>query len=377
MIFRPGILIPIAALLIVPGCFGKAEPQPIIIGHVSTLSGPGSAPGEHAVRGIRLALEELERDPGKGPGRPIVVRHTDAHDDLEAFASEAVRLVAINHAVALLGGSSPAEVERLEKGEVPLVAPVGLRTRAMGELVFLTGLTPAFQGQVLGRFAAQDLTASSAAVLVDERRDESVALGEAFVQTFAAARKAPPGASTALPPTWRFGKGSRMDEMAARVRGSKLDVVLFAGSAADLRDFLGSLKQPTLPVLWAGDDALASALPAEAKQRLYHVTAFASDADTPLVKAFVEQYRKAYHEEPDSYAALAFEDVRMLAEALRQAENRLSPAQLKEKLTGLKDVHGLTGPLSVDPDHQVRRPALVVRMEDGRWRTVKREQPSP
>ena len=359
------------------GCFGKAEPQPIIIGHVSTLSGPGSAPGEHAVRGIRLALEELERDPGKGPGRPVIVRHTDAHGDLEAFASEAVRLVAINHAVALLGGSSPAEVERLEKGEVPLVAPVGLRTRAMGDLVFLTGLTPAFQGQVLARYAAQDLTASTAAVMVDERRDELVALGEAFVQTFVAARNGQPGASSPMPPLWRFGKGSRMDEMTARVRGSKSNAVLFAGSATELRDFLGALNQPALPVLWAGDDVPASFLAAGQKQRLYHVTAFASDADTPPVKTFVEQYRKAYHEEPDSYAALAFDDVRMLAEALRQADNRLSPAQLKEKLAGLKDVPGLTGPLSVDSDQQVKRPALVVRLEDGRWRTVKREQPKP
>jgi ABC-type branched-subunit amino acid transport system substrate-binding protein len=150
------------------GCFGKAEPQPIIVGHVSTLSCPGSAAGEHAVRGIRLALEELDRDLSKGPARPVVVRHTDAHGDMEAFASEAVRLVAINHAVALLGGNTAAEVEKLAKGEVPVIAPAGLRARAMGDLVVLSGLAPAFQGQALARYVAQEFSAGAAAVLVDE-----------------------------------------------------------------------------------------------------------------------------------------------------------------------------------------------------------------
>jgi branched-chain amino acid transport system substrate-binding protein len=368
----------LAVALLLPGCLGKAEPQPIVIGHISTLSGPGSAAGQHAMRGIRLALEELDRDPAKGPGRPVVVRHTDAHGELEAFASEAVRLVAINRAVALLGGHSAAEVERLEKAEVPVISPQGLHTRGMGDLVFLSGLSPVFQGQVLARFAAQDLKATTAGVIADERRDDAVTLAEAFIHSFQASGAREPSAATAPRPVlWRFGKSSRPDELAARMRESKFTFLLFAGDASDLRDFLAKWNPPAMPVLWAGDDVAASSLASMANQALYHVTAFTSDADTPLTKAFVEQYRKTFNEEPDSFAALANDDIRLLAEALRQADNHFSPANLKEKLAALKDFPGLTGTLSIDPDHQVHRPAFVVRLESGRWRTIKRDVAPP
>ena len=378
MLSRPGTFLILAAALALTGCFGKAEPQPIIIGHVSTLSGPGRVPGEHAARGIRLAVEEWERDPGKGPGRPVVVRHADAHGEREAFASEAVRLVAINRVVALLGGDTPAEVERLQKAEVPVVAPEGMRTRAMGDLVFLTGLAPTFQGQTLARFAAQDLAATSAAVLADERRDDAVQLADAFMHTFpGAARKQPATATPAQPALWRFGKSARLEEFATRVREAKPDLLLFAGDPGDLRDFLRALDQPALPVLWAGGDGAASTMDGAPGKALYHITPLASDLDMPLAKTFVDQYRKAFSEEPDVHAALAYDGIRLLGEALRQADNNLSPGPLKDKLAALKDFPGLTGPLSLTPEHQVRRPALVVRLENGRWRTVKRYEPEP
>lgn len=370
----PICLLPI--VLALPGCFGKAEPQPIIIGHVSTLSGPGSAPGEHAVRGIRLALEELQRDPAKGVGRPVIVRHTDAHGELDAFASEAVRLVAINRVVALLGGRSAAEVERLEKGEVPVLCPASLHTRARGSLVFLSGLSAVFQGQVLARFAAQDLNAATAGVIADERRDDALAVAHAFIQAFpSAGPKESSRPAAPRPALWRLGKSSRLDDLAARVRESKPAVLLFAGEASDLRDFLAKLNLPALPVLWAGDEVAAAG--AAASQPLYQVTPFASEADTPQARAFVEQYRKMFHEEPDANAALAYEDVLLLVEALRQADNQFSPDHLRDKLAALKDIPGLAGPLSMEPDHQVRRVALVVRLEKERWRPVKREAPPP
>jgi len=367
-------ILALGMLLALIGCFGKAEPQPVVIGHVSTLNGPG----DRAARGIRLAVEEVERDPSKGPGRPIVVRHTDARGVLEAFESEGVRLVAVNRAVALLGGTSAAEVERLERAQVPVVAPAGMHARALGELAFLTGLSPGFQGQVLARFAAQDRAATTAAVLADERREDALQLAEAFVRAFpAAVHKQQPMARVPQPAVWRYGKSSRIEELAARVHEGKPDVLLVAGSAVDLRDLLAVLRQPGLPVLWGRADG-ESVPPADSlvSNPVFQTTAFVSDADTPRAKAFLENYRKAFSEEPDVDAALAYEGALLLFEALRQV-NDSGGSQLTEKLAGLKDFPGLTGPLSFVAEHQVRRPAFVVRLENGQRRTVQRFDPEP
>jgi len=373
------MLFALGTSLALAGCFGKGETPTVVIGHVSTLSGSGRGPGEHATRGIRLAVEEVERDPAKGPGRAILVRHTDTRGELDAFESEAVRLVAVNRVVALLGGANAAEVERLERAQVPVVAPAGLHTRAMGELVFLTGLSPAFEGQVLARFAAQDRAASTAAVLADERREEALQVAEAFVRAFpAAVRKQQPKAAAPPPAVWRYGKTASFEELAARVRDSKPRVLLVAGSAGDLHALLAVLKQPDLAVLWS--DADGATWPhgeGLTSNPVYQVTPFASDAETPQAKAFLEQYRKAFSEDPDVQAALAYDGARLLFEALRQADNNYGSGQLREKLAGIKGFPGLTGPLAFGPDQQLRRPALVVRLEKGQAKIVKRFDAEP
>jgi branched-chain amino acid transport system substrate-binding protein len=360
-------LLVLALAMGLSGCFGKAEPPPIVLGHVATLSGPDRGPGEHALRGIRLAVDEVARDADKGPGRPILVRHTDTRGELEAFESEAVRLVAINNARVLLGGTMAGEVERLQRGGVPVVSPTGMHTRTMGDVVFLTGLAPVTEGQILAQFAGQERAARTAAVLVDARREDQVLLADAFARAFAAAVQKRDPKATPKVEVSRYG--SRPEVLTARV--GKPDVLLFGGSFADLRDLLAALKRSELPVLWSGD-GLPTSGEGWPTNPIYHLTLFSAQNDRPVWKSFVEQYRKAFSEEPDEHAALAFENARLVIEALRQADRDYRPAHLKDKLAELREVPGLAGPLSFSPEHQLRRPLFLLGREGGHEKLIKR-----
>src|SRR5262249_3811960 len=155
-------------------------PPPIVVGHVALQSGPDRDAGEHASRGITLAVKEFNKG-AEAPERPVVVPHTDTRGQPEAFEAEAVRLVNVNKAVALLGGTSAAEVEALDKARVPVVTPSGLRTSKMSDVVFLVGLSPAAQGKALARFAAEELPeAPGVVILADDRREEALRLADAF-----------------------------------------------------------------------------------------------------------------------------------------------------------------------------------------------------
>jgi branched-chain amino acid transport system substrate-binding protein len=372
-------LLVMGTALALTGCLGKAEPLPVVLGHVSTLSGPEAGAGERAARAIRLAVEEVNRDAERTGSRRVEVRHTDTRGDLAAFESEAVRLVTINRAVALLGGASAEEVERLERAHVPVVAPDGVRTRAMGELVFLTGLSPGFQGEVLARFAAQDLAATTAVVLADERQEAAVTLGEVFVREFPIAVGKQP-AKTAVPRVIlrRFSEDAKPVEIALAVFEAKAGVLVIAGRVASDHDLVAILNPSGPPLLLAGTGrAAAIQTKGILSNPVYATTAFAGDVDTPQARAFIEQYRKAFSEAPDVPAALAYDATRLLCEAVRQADNNYSAAQLREKLTGLKDFPGLTGPLSFGKDQQLRRPAFVVRLDNGQVRTIKRFDAAP
>src|SRR5579862_4341790 len=120
-------LLPFLALL--TGCGSGASLPPIYLGHVATTSGPGSARGIQEVRGISLAIEELTRD-GQNVvgGRPVYVKHADAHDQLETLEGEAVRLVTMSRVLALYGGSTKDQAIRLRAARVPVIAPLGGRS---------------------------------------------------------------------------------------------------------------------------------------------------------------------------------------------------------------------------------------------------------
>src|SRR5262245_2862124 len=174
-----------AGLLGAAGCSSQSPPPAIFLGHIATLSGPESKLGKSAEQGIRIALADL------GPagselfsGRPLVVRHVDAAGNLDNFEGQAARLVSINKAVGLLGGLTREEALRMDRSRAPILTPIGFRTSGMSELLFTTGLTPELQGKTLAQFLA-DQAATAGTLIVDPRRDESLAVADSFRRAWA------------------------------------------------------------------------------------------------------------------------------------------------------------------------------------------------
>jgi branched-chain amino acid transport system substrate-binding protein len=370
-------LVLLAAGLVLPGCSGPSAPAPVFLGHVAARSGPDRYAGEAAFRGIHLAVIEADRNPEQGAGRQVKVLHTDTLGQLDAFEAEAVRLVSVNRTAALLGGLTPEEVGQLEKARVPVVSPCGELPRSRGDAVFVTGLAPARQGQLLARFAVEKLQAPRVAVLADGARDSSVGLADAFAREFeTAATKKDPKAKVARPPVLRYGKDLTLPELARRIKEEKPAAVLFAGGVADLQKLRQELGEKAPRLLLGGEDGSVKALrESGSKGAVYLVTAFVTDADVPKAQEFAKKFREAFQEEADVHAALAYDNARLVFEAIKQTKDNLTGAELRDKLAGLKDFAGLTGPLSFGEDRQLRRPAFVVRVEGGQAKTEKRYGP--
>jgi len=358
------------------GCFGTSSPPPIYLGHVANLSAADQS-GAHAERGIRLALKQLTDDnlPESLQGRPLHVRHTDTKGQLDASESEAVRLAGVNRVVGLIGGATPEEVARLDRGHVPVLATAGVRPAGVSDMVFAVGMRPVQQANVLALHAAVELDLSEVVVLADERRDEFLALADTFCRRFAQERNLK-GKGSAAPVPVRFGKDANWEELAKLIAARKsARGVVFAGKARDWVEL--RRKMPASPpLIFAGDDGDGGDLQgAPGKQVVYLATAFAPDKDTPRIQAFIKQYKEAYGEEPDVAAALGYESLQLYAEALKQAGPTYSAEKLQTALRALKDFAGLAGPLSVTKDQFVRRPLFVARFDGPALTALKRYEP--
>jgi branched-chain amino acid transport system substrate-binding protein len=374
MVMALRLVLLFATLPLVSGCLGRSAPLPLWFGHVATLSGPNKETGESATRGIRLAVEDINKDLDQGVGRPFKVIHSDARGKLEAFEAEAVRLVTINRVSFLLGGTTAEEVERLDRARVPVLTPAGHQTRALSESVYFTGLTPEVHGKTLARFAAQELDAATVLVLQDERPEGALESADAFIRELPVALAKKDAKAVSVVRKLRFGKDAKLSDLnkllAEQIQKESIKAVLFAGKAEDLRE-LGELP---VPLLFAGDDGSARTLLAQrpGSKDVYMVTAFVTDADTPRAADFAKRYKKEFSEEADVHAALAYEGMKLLYEAICQSKDSLTVQRIKEELAKVKDYAGLTGALSFAEDRQLRRPAFVVRLTGGAVKTAKR-----
>jgi len=359
--------------LFVAGCGGGSMPAPIHVGHVTTLSGPNKAAGERAFRAIGLAVAEQNKTAAEKSIARIIVRHTDTQGNLDAFEAEAVRLVSVSRVVALLGGNSADEVARLDKAQVSLVTP-GQRTRGLSSWVFFTGLSPAFQGQVLARFAVENLHAAKVVVMLDERREDALALAEAFARELRQSAAKKDAKATAEAALWRYGDDVPAD-WAKRLAQEKPQAVLLAGAGPDFIKMRPELHFPG-PMLYGGDDGQARRfIESGHADGVYLVSAFVPDVDVPRAKEFLAAYRQAFSEDPDVHAALAFDGARLLFAAIDQCPAPLSLEGIAKQLANVRDFPGLSGPLGFSPDRQLLRPAFVVQIEKNGLKNVRRFPP--
>jgi branched-chain amino acid transport system substrate-binding protein len=361
---------------VLAGCQGNSEPAPIFLGHVANLSGPDRS-GKQAEQGIRLALQQLtEHDLAEAlGGRPLHVRHADTKGQLEGYESVAARLTQVNRVVGLLGGFTPDEVTRLDRAKIPVLTLAGVRPAGTSEMVFAIGMRPSQQAFVLARTAAEELKVREVIVFADERRDEFLAVADAFARFLSDASRDQPKPVVSNVTKARFGADAKWDDLAKRIDESKAGAVLFAGKA---RDWLEIRRRTpvAVPLLFAGDDGDAAHLrDGDGKETIYYATAFTADTDAPDGLAYIQKYRDAFKEEPDVAAALGYEALDLFAEALKNAGPTFAADKVVSALREVKDYAGLAGKLTVTKDQYLRRPLYLVRRHAGAQAIVKRYEP--
>ena len=96
-------------------------------------------------------------------------------------------------------------------------------------------------------------------------------------------------------------------------------------------------------------------------------------AEPAAVKEFVAKFRETFKSDPDVHAALAYDGIRLLAAAMKNA--LANTTTLPVELRALKDFAGLTGPFSFSADQTARRPAYVLRCDGERASLEQRYEP--
>jgi len=94
-----------------------------------------------------------------------------------------------------------------------------------------------------------------------------------------------------------------------------------------------------------------------------------------VVKGFVDKFRARFNgETPDGMAALGYDSAAMLADAVKRA-GTTEPAALRDALAATRGYRGVTGSITMDPDRNATKAAVIITVKDGHFKFVESVAP--
>ncbi len=90
---------------------------------------------------------------------------------------------------------------------------------------------------------------------------------------------------------------------------------------------------------------------------------------------FIARYEALYHEKPDQFAALAYDQMQILLEAICRAG--LNKGRIRDALTGITSYKGVTGDMIFDPNCKNISPLFLAHVRSGaiKYRRITMEKP--
>ena len=101
---------------------------------------------------------------------------------------------------------------------------------------------------------------------------------------------------------------------------------------------------------------------------------FSAEDQTPAVQNFLARFRAKYSEEPDAMAALGYDAAMLLFDAMKRAGTTDSQP-LRDAIAATKGFPGVTGSITLDEKRNATKPAVILRVDGGKFRYVETVTP--
>ena len=366
-----GLVLAIAAALLAtaacerrPGTSDQTATGDILVGMYGSLTGDGASFGQSSVEGARLAVDEINSAGGVLGGRKIRLLVEDDQSRPEEASSAVTKLITQDKVVAVLGEVASrrtlAAAPVAQKYQIPMITPASTNERVtqVGDYIFRVCFIDPFQGEVLAKFAYNDLKARKVAVLKDIQQDYSVGLTDSIQKTFTGL------GGQVLPPVSYSSGDADFRAILTQVRAQKPDVVFATGYYPEAAIIVRQARElgMKMPILggdgWVGDSLKNGR---EALTNTFISDHYSGDNPDPVVQNFKKAYRAKFNREPDSIAALGYDAAKVLADSITRAASTDGP-KLRAAIAAA-NVAGVTGQLKMNARRDVDKPAVISEVQ--------------
>jgi branched-chain amino acid transport system substrate-binding protein len=354
----------------VAGCGDQAKSDEIKIGANFELTGNVANYGSMGLDGLKLAIKQAN-DAGGVNGKKINLVIADDKSEASEAANAATKLISTDKVKVLVGPATTANVLATTQiagdSKIPLIAPMATSPKITVDngkvkpFVFRSCFIDPLQGDVMATFATKTLKAKTAAIYVDSSSDYSKSLAQVFKEKFEAA-----GGKVLVEEAF-LQKDQDFKATLTKIKAANADVIFVPAYYEEVGKIVKQARELGITNAIIGtdgwdDDKVVDIAGAGALNNTFFSTHY-SDQDKD-VQSFIDAFKTEYNKAPNVFAALGYDAGKMLVDAIKRAGSD-DPEKIRQALEETKNLQVGTGLITMDPNHNPIKSAVIIEMKDG------------
>jgi branched-chain amino acid transport system substrate-binding protein len=348
------------------------RPAEFRIGLLATLSGAAAeTAGKSTVEGAQLAIKNANDSGGVSVGgrrERVALIVEDDQDRSEAAIDAARKLISQEGIAVIIGPQFSRNAIPVagvaENARVPMISPASTRpeTTAGKRYVFRAAFTDPLQGRVLAQFARDELHAHGVGVLYDVASAYNKGLAEIFRDAFQQA-----GGQVVAFESYTTDARTNLTSQLGRVRASAPQVLFLPNYADEVPAQVEQARQLGISSMLLGSDSWGDIAPADLQglEGAFYTGHWAPNIGSAQAQAFIASYREAYGRTPTETAALTYDALGLLFQAVVN-QGSLDPESVRNGLASVETYTGVTGTLRFQGTGDPVRSIVMLQIRGGR-----------
>jgi len=361
--------------LIATGCAGSktsTDTNEVVVAVTAPFTGDYAQYGNAFKTATELKQKEINETGGIN-GKTLKLEFYDDKNDAKEASNIAQRLVDDKSVLGVIGNfsssASLAAASVYESGGLVQFSPTASHTdfTKQGNYMFRNINTQAIEAPMAADMVVNEMNKEKIAVIYINN-DWGITAKDHFIEAATDI-----GGTIVAEESFIGGQTQDFTSILTKINGTNPDVIFIAAFYSETGMIAQQLQQLGYDYPLAGLSALYNEelikLAGDTVEGLYLTTNFFPSESDTIVTDFLNDYKEAYGQEPDQFAAVAYDTLGMLAKAIEVAgEDRVA---IRDELAKISDYEGVTGNTTFNENRDVIKTMRILQIQDGKFKLFK------
>jgi len=356
---------------------GVLAAEAIKIGFPIPLTGEIPKVGESTKFAAELFKEEVNAGGGLevgGKRYPLEFIYENNESKPDVAVNVTLKLIDRDDVLAIVGPQSSRQAVPAgavaNDNETPMITPWSTNPEATKDRpwVFRAAFIDDFQAPVAANFAAKQFGAKTAAVLFEISNDYSKGLADNFKNAWQKQH----GQGSVVAFESHGPKDQDFSAQLTKIIAAKPDFIFLPENYSFVALIVPQARDLGYKGPFMGSDAWGSAelmdLCKDACKGLFFSTHYAAAGAQGATKEFIDKYKAKYGYVPDDVAALTWDAIGIVTEAIQKvgkvdSNTRKMRKAIRDNVEAIKEFKGITGNMRFDEQHNPIKCAVIVEID--------------